>query len=335
MKKRRFVVSFIFMLASIFALYSGASADSRMSWNVTWDGQEPYVHYCYTFYYGMHDPSHFIFEVSSDFSSSDMTNVTVDGVATTPSSPGWFIPDRANNGGHYQTMPEKIYGVKIDNAYACPDGVEECAGMVEVCFDSTRQPVWGDFYARCGVRAQHVGGIKIWNSAWNAGFTNPDNDLNTADDLDPTAGPSSGSVDDHLLVPDTVPVSGQSFSYSGDLSMGGLYDGYLNGTGDWAAGPTVITLASFTATRSKGNVLVQWETATEIDCAGFNVWRSETENGGYTQLNSSLISCTGDGSQYKFVDRTAKGKKSFYYQLEDIDLNGISIFNGPVSVTGK
>ncbi|MBI5676177.1 MAG: putative metal-binding motif-containing protein [Nitrospirae bacterium] len=99
--------------------------------------------------------------------------------------------------------------------------------------------------------------------------------------------------------------------------------------------PTLAELSYFAASLYKGNVLVKWETTTEIDCAGFNVWRSETENGEHTKLNQSLIPCKGDGSQYEFIDKTTTKENGYYYKLEDIDLHGTSTFHNPVSVTGK
>ncbi len=117
----------------------------------------------------------------------------------------------------------------------------------------------------------------------------------------------------------------------------GLYDetDTLRAQLVYAEHDTLVKLMYFTATRHKGNVLVEWGTATETDCAGFNLWRSETEDAGYAKLTESLIPCKGDGSQYKYVDKEVRKKKTYYYKLEDIDLYGVSTFHGPVSVTGR
>ncbi len=53
--------------------------------------------------------------------------------------------------------------------------------------------------------------------------------------------------------------------------------------------PTAVDLISFTATGQSSAVLVEWETAQEIDNLGFNVYRSSEAYGSYTKLNSSLI----------------------------------------------
>jgi hypothetical protein len=104
------------------------------------------------------------------------------------------------------------------------------------------------------------------------------------------------------------------------------------------APPTLINLSSFTATPKFNKVILQWSTEAEIDNAGFNIYRSETEDGEYTQINTSLISAQGlstHGASYEFVDENVKNRKTHYYKLEDIDLNGTSTIHGPVSTTPR
>src|SRR3990172_1971260 len=98
--------------------------------------------------------------------------------------------------------------------------------------------------------------------------------------------------------------------------------------------PTVITLVSFKArTISGGNVVLTWETAAEIDNAGFNIYRARSEGGTYTKINSALIAAKSNassGSRYKFMDTPGEGR--FYYKLEDVDNYGVSAMHGPVKV---
>ena len=102
--------------------------------------------------------------------------------------------------------------------------------------------------------------------------------------------------------------------------------------------PTIIELSSFTATPKAGKVILQWNTESETDNAGFNLYRSETETGEYTKINTSLISAKGSATQaasYEYVDTVLKNRKTYYYKLEDIDLNGNSTMHGPVSATPR
>jgi hypothetical protein len=105
-----------------------------------------------------------------------------------------------------------------------------------------------------------------------------------------------------------------------------------------ATAPTAITLASFEAKAGNRKVTLIWETATEINNAGFNILRAESENGEYVQINKSLIPAQGtatQGSSYMFVDTEAANRMTYYYKLEDIDLNGSSTMHGPVNATPR
>ena len=101
---------------------------------------------------------------------------------------------------------------------------------------------------------------------------------------------------------------------------------------------TLINLSSFTATPKFSKVIIQWSTEAEIDNAGFNLYRSESEDGEYIKINDSLIPAQGSstqGASYEFIDNDVKNRKTYYYKLEDIDLNGISTMHGPVSATPR
>ena len=102
--------------------------------------------------------------------------------------------------------------------------------------------------------------------------------------------------------------------------------------------PTVIKLSSFTATKSYRKVILSWITESEIDNAGFNLYRAESEDGEYVKINPSLIPAEGSptqGASYQYVDENVKNRTTYYYKLEDIDLNGTSTMHGPVSVTPR
>jgi hypothetical protein len=114
--------------------------------------------------------------------------------------------------------------------------------------------------------------------------------------------------------------------------------GSCEGKIESASGPTLIDLALFEAIPDNREVAVVWITASEIDNVGFNLYRSESEVGGYVQLNSSIILAEGmatAGATYQYVDENVKNRKTYYYTLEDIDLYGTSTFHGPTSVTPR
>jgi hypothetical protein len=120
-------------------------------------------------------------------------------------------------------------------------------------------------------------------------------------------------------------------SNKGITSIGGIGGSYFQaGSGE----PTFINLSSFAATSSEQKVILEWTTESEIDNAGFNLHRSESENGHYIKINTSIIPAQGSSTQgatYEFVDNDVQNRKTCFYKLEDIDLNGNSTMHGPVS----
>jgi len=102
--------------------------------------------------------------------------------------------------------------------------------------------------------------------------------------------------------------------------------------------PTLVTLIDFNAVAGNSTVSLVWSTAGEIDNAGFNLYRSTSEDGEYIKINDSLISAQGSSSQgasYEFIDKNVKNRKTYYYKLEDIDLNGTATMYEPVSATPR
>jgi hypothetical protein len=97
-------------------------------------------------------------------------------------------------------------------------------------------------------------------------------------------------------------------------------------------------LLSFTATGRKGFVTLNWETASEIDNLGFNLYRATAENGERTQLNAELIPSQGPGgAQYEYIDEDAalQKRQTYFYWLEDVDLYGGTGLHGPVDARVK
>jgi hypothetical protein len=97
---------------------------------------------------------------------------------------------------------------------------------------------------------------------------------------------------------------------------------------------TVIQLSSFTATPKAGAVILQWNTESETDNAGFNIYRAESEDGQYAKINTAMIPAKGSstgGESYEFTDNNVRNRKTYYYKLEDVDLNGTATVHGPVS----
>jgi hypothetical protein len=100
--------------------------------------------------------------------------------------------------------------------------------------------------------------------------------------------------------------------------------------------PTVITLSSFTANPGNSEVTLVWVTESEAGTAGFNIYRADTEDGGYARLNASLIPAQGSstsGATYTYRDSNLANRRTYFYTLEDVDNTGIATSHGPVHAT--
>jgi hypothetical protein len=101
-----------------------------------------------------------------------------------------------------------------------------------------------------------------------------------------------------------------------------------------APDPTAVVLASFEAASAVNGIRLSWETASEFDVLGFNLYRTEAPDGQRIQLNKDLIAAqslgSSTGASYEFVDETALPRKTYYYWLQDLDLRGGSNYHGPV-----
>ena len=86
-----------------------------------------------------------------------------------------------------------------------------------------------------------------------------------------------------------------------------------------------VQLSFFRPTLEDGVVTIRWTTESELDNAGFNIYRSEARDGEFKQVNSELIEgagTTGERSTYNWVDQTAKPGVIYYYQIEDVSFAG-------------
>lgn len=99
--------------------------------------------------------------------------------------------------------------------------------------------------------------------------------------------------------------------------------------------PTAVTLVSFTAAPDGQAIRLDWETASELNNIGFNLYRALSPQGPWTRLNGNVIAAANPGSvmgaSYTYLDETVKPGLTYYYLLEDIDRETGVTQHGPVS----
>jgi hypothetical protein len=81
---------------------------------------------------------------------------------------------------------------------------------------------------------------------------------------------------------------------------------------------------------------VEWETSTEINNLGFNVYRSALPDGQVLQLNGALIPTRSlsppDGAAYALPDAGVEPGRAYEYKLEAVGVNGQRTSYDPVLV---
>ena len=133
-------------------------------------------------------------------------------------------------------------------------------------------------------------------------------------------------------------------SYNLGTSYGRLTD--IGTPGNTPGAPLPVSLSKFRPERMKdtGEIVVRWVTESELNNAGFNILRSDKRDGEYTKINTSLIAGQGTTSErtvYEWKDKSAKPNVVYYYQIQDISLDGKvttlrqSRLKGNVTAAGK
>jgi len=102
-----------------------------------------------------------------------------------------------------------------------------------------------------------------------------------------------------------------------DSSTPGQHDG----------GPLPVELSHFRPARDKatGAVVITWATQSELNNAGFFIKRSQQRDGEFKVINTAMVPGAGTTSEkqfYTYTDTTAQPNVVYYYQIEDVSLDG-------------
>lgn len=158
------------------------------------------------------------------------------------------------------------------------------------------------------------------------------------------SGADNGASNGRYDYVDTVTTTGNTGSYVDDIAVESWHivipansGGNITGCHSEESNPTAVTLVRFEALPESSQVHVEWETATELDNLGFNLYRGESATGPWVKLNAALIPAQQPGlvtgAVYEWLDEAVPPDTTVFYRLEDVDIRGVSTFHGPVSVT--
>lgn len=150
----------------------------------------------------------------------------------------------------------------------------------------------------------------------------------------------NAAADDFHLQPSDTGAQDFGANLSADPNLAFAYDIDLASRvvpwdigADDVLGTTAVELTSFTATGNDSDVLLEWETGSELDNLGFQLYRSSSEEGPYERITTRLIPGLGSspaGARYRYRDAAVENGRSYYYELEDIETTGKTERHGPV-----
>ena len=108
--------------------------------------------------------------------------------------------------------------------------------------------------------------------------------------------------------------------------------------------PLPVSLSHFRAEQTDAGVVLKWTTESEVDNAGFYIYRSKARDGEFKVVNPTMVQgagTTGERKEYTWTDTTAKPNTVYYYQIEDVSHAGVREqlatvrLRGLVSARGK
>ena len=142
-----------------------------------------------------------------------------------------------------------------------------------------------------------------------------------------SAGP--GTAGEGMMMDSWVLASDTGFAQSTHLSAHSYYGLPTDvGTPGFRAGGALpVELSHFRPERQKGTgaVVITWSTQSELNNAGFFIKWSQQRDGEFKIINAAMIPGAGTTSEkqfYTYTDTTAQPNVVYYYQIEDVSLDG-------------
>ena len=139
----------------------------------------------------------------------------------------------------------------------------------------------------------------------------------------------TGTAEDGEMLESWVLALETGFAQSTHLSTHSYYGLPIDvGTPGFRAGGALpVQLSHFRPERQKdtGAVVITWSTQSELNNAGFFIKCSQQKDGEFKVINATMIPGAGTTSEkqfYTYTDVTAQPNVAYYYQIEDVSLDG-------------
>ncbi len=108
--------------------------------------------------------------------------------------------------------------------------------------------------------------------------------------------------------------------------------------------PLVFALAALVAVglawqaARQTRVEVDWQTASEVNTAGFLLYRADNAAGPGEKITPDLIPVQGDaltGGDYHYTDGSVITGQTYYYWLEEVETSGSVNRHGPITIQAQ
>ncbi len=100
--------------------------------------------------------------------------------------------------------------------------------------------------------------------------------------------------------------------------------------------PTAVIIASLAAKAGNNMATISWQTGDEASTFGFNLYRSESKDGGFSKINDAIIrakASAGVGADYSFVDKGLNNRTAYYYMIQDVASDGTQTMHDDMTVS--
>ncbi len=146
----------------------------------------------------------------------------------------------------------------------------------------------------------------------------------------------------NVSITDVLPTGFTYIGLSSDISTNGNPTTF---TGNPATSPmpvyqvtgaAAVHLIGFSADARSTGVLLRWQTGTEWQNLGYNLYRREGDTGTLEPVNPALIGGLGTsatGGHFHYADATVQPGHHYTYWLEDVEFGAMLTRQGPLAVT--
>ncbi len=101
--------------------------------------------------------------------------------------------------------------------------------------------------------------------------------------------------------------------------------------------PVAVAISRFHGEAGEGGVVLKWETSSEVNTTGFNLLRSEEEDGDYDLVTKEYVPAKGlaSGADYEYSDEEVSINTTYWYVLKEVSGEDSKLVFGPYKVIVK